>query len=495
MSELILVVDDDPVQRRLLEGILDKLGYKAMSVDGGQEALDTLSSEKGKKIKAVILDLVMPDVDGIAVLNGMAADNHPQPVIIQTAQGGVETAVNAMRAGAVDFVVKPAAPQRLQVSLQNALKMGALTGEIKRITKKRLGKLTVKEIISSSPSMDSVKQIVTKAAKSNIPVLVEGESGVGKEMIARAIQGMSGRSDKKLVTVNCGALPENLVESILFGHEKGAFTGASEKHAGKFQEAHGGTLFLDEVGELAPDIQVKLLRAIQEGEVDPVGSTKSVKVDIRIVSATNRNLLEEVRNGNFREDLYYRLSVFPMTIPPLRERKEDIPELVRHFVARLSVEENKVINGISKNAMDLLTNYHWPGNIRQLENTIFRAVVLCESDELDVCDFPQLQAGPATEQVQGLPKVAETPPMDTPIATPHQSAPPANLGADEGLGLLTFEGEVISLEEAESRVIEFAMDRYDGKMSEIARRLGIGRSTLYRKMRHYGLEAHEVMED
>jgi len=490
MSELILVVDDDPVQRRLMQGILEKLGYKTQSADGGQAALDALSGEKGKKVKAVILDLVMPEVDGIAVLNAMAIEKLPQPVIIQTAQGGVETAVSAMRAGAVDFVVKPASPQRLKVSLQNALKMGALTGEIKRITKRRMGKLTVKEIISSSPSMDSVKEIAKKAAQSNIPVLIEGESGVGKEMIARAIQGMSGRSDKKLITVNCGALPENLVESILFGHEKGAFTGASEKHIGKFQEAHGGTLFLDEVGELAPDIQVKLLRAIQEGEVDPVGSTKSVKVDIRIVSATNRNLLDEVRNGNFREDLYYRLSVFPMTIPPLRDRKEDIPELVRHFIARFAAEEGRNINGITADAQNLLGSYHWPGNIRQLENTIFRAVVLSDSDELTVNEFPQLcvNSGAST---QGIPLSVEAPSMTTPIGAMARSAPPSSLGADEGLGLLTFEGEIISLEDAESRVIEFAMDRYEGKMSEIARRLGIGRSTLYRKMRHYGLEADE----
>ncbi|MDJ0613638.1 MAG: sigma-54 dependent transcriptional regulator [Rhizobiaceae bacterium] len=494
MSELVLVVDDDPVQRRLLEGILGKLGYKTLSVDGGQAALDALSSEKGKKIKAVILDLVMPEVDGTAVLNAMAVEKLPQPVIVQTAQGGVETAVNAMRAGAVDFVVKPASPQRLKVSLQNALKMGALTGEIKRITKKRMGKLTVKEIISSSPSMEAVKQIVSKAAQSNIPVLIEGESGVGKEMIARAIQGMSGRSDQNLVTVNCGALPENLVESILFGHEKGAFTGASDKHIGKFQEAHGGTLFLDEVGELPLDIQVKLLRAIQEGEIDPVGSVKPVKVDIRLISATNKNLLDEVRNGNFREDLYYRLSVFPMTLPPLRDRKEDIPELVRHFIARFAAEEGRKINGISTEALEMVCEYHWPGNIRQLENTIFRAVVLSETDELTVDEFPQLQTH-VKNSIISLPRVSNVPSMTTPMPNGKQGVHSSSLGADEGLGLLTFEGEVISLEEAESRVIEFAMDRYDGKMSEIARRLGIGRSTLYRKMRHYGLESDDAAEE
>ncbi|MEM7290911.1 MAG: sigma-54 dependent transcriptional regulator, partial [Pseudomonadota bacterium] len=347
MSETILVVDDEPVQRRLLQASLEKLGYKPHCVDGGQAALDALNGKHGDKIRAVILDLVMPEIDGLAVLKAMSAQGLQQPVIVQTAQGGVETAVTAMRAGAVDFVVKPAAPKRLKTAIQNALKLGALEKTIlTRKKRKPSNAVTASEIVSASPNMETVKQIASRAAKSNIPVLVEGESGVGKEMIARAIQGMSNRSDKPLVTVNCGALPENLVESILFGHEKGAFTGASDKHVGKFQEANGGTLFLDEVGELPLDIQVKLLRAIQEGEVDPIGSVKPAKVDIRLVSATNKNLLAEVEKGNFREDLYYRLSVLPMTIPPLRERREDIPALVEHFITKISQEEDrKDING------------------------------------------------------------------------------------------------------------------------------------------------------
>ncbi len=341
MPNKVLVVDDEPVQRRLLEATLQKLGFDPICVENGNEALDALEGKNGHRIKAVILDLVMPEMDGMAVLEAMSSRKLSQPVIVQTAQGGVETAVNAMRAGAVDFVVKPAAPQRLKTSLHNAMHMEALQGEIKRIKRSATGKLTVDEIISSSANMERVKSIAKKAAQSSIPVLIEGESGVGKELIARAVQGMSDRSSRNLVTVNCGALPENLVESILFGHEKGAFTGASDKHLGKFQEAHGGTLFLDEIGELPADIQVKLLRALQEGEIDPVGSSKPVKVDFRLVSATNRDLMQEVKAGNFREDLYYRLNVLPITVPPLRERREDIPELLRHFIARIATEEGR----------------------------------------------------------------------------------------------------------------------------------------------------------
>jgi len=303
MAELILIVDDDPIQRRILDGMVTKMGHKALLAEGGEEALRILAGKDAGRISLIFLDLIMPDMDGMAVLEAMAAKNINIPTIVQTAQGGIETAVEAMRAGAFDFVIKPVSPERAKVSINNALKVGALEGELKRISKVKSGSLTFDDIISASPNMEKVIRIGEKSAQSNIPVLIEGESGVGKEMIARAIQGVSERRSKSFVTVNCGALPENLVESILFGHEKGSFTGASEKHIGKFEEANGGTLFLDEVGELPLEVQVKLLRAIQEGEIDPVGGKKSVKVDFRLISATNRNLIEEVKVGNFREDL------------------------------------------------------------------------------------------------------------------------------------------------------------------------------------------------
>ena len=496
MADHVLVVDDDPVQRRLLEGMLDKLGYKTVMAESGEVALEKLSGKKGNQISSVVLDLVMPGMDGMAVLEEMKNAKLRQPVIVQTAQGSVETAVNAMRAGATDFVIKPAAPQRLHVSLQNALKINALQGEIKRINKSTSGKLTIDEIISASPNMDKVKDVACRASNSNIPVLIEGESGVGKEMIARAIQGMSERASKSFVTVNCGALPENLVESILFGHEKGAFTGASDKHLGKFQEANGGTLFLDEVGELPLDIQVKLLRAIQEGEIDPVGSSKPVKVDIRIVSATNRNLIEEVKAGNFREDLYYRLNVLPLTVPPLRERREDIPALLRHFVARIAAEEGRPnIKSVDQQALAMLCAYDWPGNIRQLENAVFRAVVLCDGDELGVNEFPQVAMETNMPLPSVLPEITP-PPMATSVdSMPIEVEPSVEethaMPAHEGLLLVDHDGDVISLENAECQIIRFAIDKYEGRMSTVAKKLGIGRSTLYRKLREYGLEEVE----
>ncbi len=417
MAELILIVDDEPVQRRLLEATIQKFGYRTMTADGGTSAIEALTGKHASRITAIVLDVMMPDMDGIEVLEAMRKKGLKQPVIVQTAKGGVETAVNAMRAGAVDFVMKPAAPERLKVSLKNALKLDALKGEIKRINRASTGKLTFKEIISASPNMERVKKIATKAAESNIPVLIEGESGVGKEMIARAIQGMSDRASKSFVTVNCGALPENLAESILFGHEKGAFTGATDKHLGKFQEADGGTLFLDEVGELPLELQVKLLRAIQEGEVDPVGASKPVKVNFRLISATNRNLIDEVNEGNFREDLYYRLSVLPLMVPPLRDRREDIPELVRHFVARIGAEEGRNISSVDQGTMETLCAFDWPGNIRQLENAVFRAVVLSESDELGMEEFPQIassgNAGSSHEGNTG--KLASPAPAASPV--------------------------------------------------------------------------------
>src|SRR6266702_7750641 len=278
-----------------------------------------------------------------------------------------------------------------QVSLRNALAASALQGELLRLKRSRTGTLTFKDIITKSPRMHAVLRTAQKAAGSAIPVLIEGQSGVGKELIARAIHGSSSRRTKPFIAVNCGAIPDNLVESILLGHEKGAFTGATDRHIGKFVEASGGTLFLDEVSELPPAAQVKLLRAIQENEVEPVGARKPVRVDVRIISATNRDLITDVMQGRFREDLFYRLHVFPINVPALAERPEDIPELARHFLARFSAEESKRVTGISAEALSLLCTHRWPGNVRQLENAVFRAVVLAEGNEVGVAEFPQIK--------------------------------------------------------------------------------------------------------
>jgi len=499
MSQRVLIVDDEPVQRRILEEVVKRAGFTAETVDSGDAALAKLE-KPDNRIAIVLLDLIMPGMDGYELLEQMKRLPTRPPVIVMTAHGSIDTAINAMRAGAVDFVVKPVSPERLEVSMKNALKIEALGAEITRIKKKSTGTLTFDDLVMSGEAMAKVVSLGRRAADSNIPVLIEGESGVGKELIARAIQGESERAGRPFVIVNCGAIPENLVESILFGHEKGAFTGATDKRIGKFQEADGGTLFLDEVGELPLDAQVKLLRALQEGEVDPVGSKRPVKVDFRLISATNRDMIQRVKDGLFREDLYYRLNVFPVWVPPLRDRLEDAPALAHHFVARFAAEEGKRVDGLAPDAKELVRQYPWPGNVRQLENAVFRAVVLADGPLLTAAEFPQIAA-----HVEGFkPQVPAAP---EPMLSSEAFDGPAMIGIDDllprtmsvssseangndavGIPAMTASGEVRSLDDMEADMIRLALGRYRGHMTEVAKRLGIGRSTLYRKMRDYGLE-------
>jgi DNA-binding NtrC family response regulator len=489
MSEVVLIVDDDPVQRRLLEAMVQRFGYQAIVAEGGDSAVTLLTGPDKPRIDGVVLDLVMPDLDGLGVLARMRDAGLTIPVIVQTAHGGIDNVVSAMRAGATDFVVKPASVERLQVSLRNALATKALAGELQRLKRRQDGTLTIADIVTRAAAMQPVLKAAEKAAASFIPVLIEGESGVGKELVARAIHGSGTRRAKPFVAVNCGALPENLVESILFGHEKGAFTGATEKHTGKFVEADGGTLFLDEVGELPGPAQVKLLRALQEGEVEPVGGRKSVKVDVRIVSATNRDLIADVKAGRFREDLFYRLHVFPISVPPLRTRHDDIPELARHFLTRIAAEEGKRVRGISAQAMALLAAYRWPGNVRQLENAVFRAVVLADSDQIGVDEFPQIAAQISSDALAVQPLIEPSPAMvaswPEPDGTAGRDASPHT--ATQSLSLTDPHGDVRPLDDIERDTIRFAISHYRGQMSEVARRLRIGRSTLYRKLEGLGL--------
>jgi DNA-binding NtrC family response regulator len=505
MAETILIVDDDPVQRRLVESMLRRFGYEALAVEGGDAALKRLLAADLSRIDAVVLDLVMPDLDGLGVLARLRESGVSIPVIVQTAHGGIDNVISAMRAGAADFVVKPVGPERLQVSLRNALAANALETEFKRLKRSRSGTLTFKDVITRSPRMQAALRTAQKAAASDIPVLIEGESGVGKELIARAIHGSGARRSKPFVAVNCGAIPENLVESTLFGHERGAFTGATERHVGKFLEASGGTLFLDEIGELPLTAQVKLLRAIQEGEVDSVGGRKPIQVDVRLISASNRSLLTAVQEGRFREDLFYRLHVFPILVPPLREHPEDIPDLVRHFLARFTAEEGKRIRAVSAAAMSLLCGQAWPGNVRQLENAVFRAVVLAESDEIGIAEFPQVAAQSTkldASQTPGAPLM-----LDAPAARPvsaltiEEFEPAASLSpgvsaefAHGALRVLDGNGDIRPLAEVESELIRLAIAHYDGQMSEVARKLRIGRSTLYRRLKELGLEGGDLRE-
>src|SRR6266478_4157321 len=487
MAATILIADDDPVQRRLVENMVQKCGYEAIVADGGDAAIAMLTGPDAAAIDAIVLDLVIPGLDGMGVLAKIREAGLNIPVIVQTAHGGIDNVVSAMRAGAHDFVVKPVGIERLQVSLRNALNTSALKGELQRVRHSREGRLTFADIITRSETMAGVLRMARKAATSTIPVLIEGESGVGKEMVARAIHGTGERSAKPFVAVNCGAIPDNLLESILFGHEKGAFTGATERHMGKFVEASGGTLFLDEVGELPLAAQVKLLRALQEGAVEAVGGRKPVKVDVRIISATNRKLLDRVKGGQFREDLFYRLHVLPLTIPSLRSRREDIPHLLRHFLVRFCAEENRPITGISGEAMAHLSHLEWPGNIRQLENAVYRAVVMSDGGQLDLADFPQVstQSPPMSEahSRHGEPLILGPGFHSTaPAMVSGNEIPIVPLPSAGTLAMLTTSGEMRPLEEMESEIIRFAISHYRGQMSEVARRLKIGRSTLYRKL-------------
>ncbi|MEZ5937973.1 MAG: sigma-54 dependent transcriptional regulator [Hyphomonadaceae bacterium] len=496
MAKTVLVVDDDPTQRRLLQAAAEKQGFRARVVDSGDKALEEASDPRNG-VDVVMLDLVMPGLSGMETLERLMERRPDLPVIVLTASGGIDTVVQAMRAGAIDFFVKPASPERIAISIRNALKMSDLKGEVKRLARKSGGSMGFDDMIAGAPAMKQVVRLGQRAAASNIPILILGESGVGKEVLARCIQGASERSGKPFISVNCGAIPENLVESILFGHEKGSFTGAVDKKLGKFVEADQGTLFLDEVGELPLDIQVKLLRVLQEGEVDAVGARRPTKVDVRIISATNRDLAQLVQEGRFREDLYYRLNVFPIEAPPLRQRKEDLPSLIDHFISRFNAEEGKAVPGVAPDTMTMLQTYDWPGNVRQLENSIFRAIVLSEGGELKRDDFPQI-ASLMPESVKPVEAPPTAEPSDEqpadPVAPDSSGAETPVAANDQPVLITDPRGELRTLEEIERDLIQFAIDHYSGHMSEVARKLGIGRSTLYRKVREYDLKVRDDLE-
>jgi len=488
MGKTILIVDDDPTQRRLLQAVIEKSGFSTLQADNGDTALDMALGADGKNIHVMLLDLIMPGRNGMDTLTELASKRPELPVIVLTGKGTIDTVVKAMQMGARDFVVKPAAPERIIVSIRNALAMKTLVGEVKRLKKTNVGGLRFEDLIGNAGTMRTVVAMGERGAKANIPILITGESGVGKEVIARAIQGASERSDRPFITVNCGAIAENLVESILFGHEKGSFTGANSKHLGKFQEANTGTLFLDEIGELPLEMQVKLLRVLQEGEVDPIGSKRTVPVNVRIISATNRDLSEAVKNGNFREDLFYRLNVFPIAVPPLRERAEDIPALTEHFIKRFNVQEKMNVVGAESETIELLKHYEWKGNVRQLENTIFRAMILSDGHTLKPQDFPQISGLMPTmikSKTEG-PLSSLVSQMDVNVNSDlHKDS-------DLSVTFLDVEGHLRTLEDIERDLIQFAIENYSGHMSEIARRLGIGRSTLYRKVREHELDVESV---
>ncbi|MEO1492724.1 MAG: sigma-54 dependent transcriptional regulator [Pseudomonadota bacterium] len=479
MNKHILVADDDPQQRRYLCAVLSASGYTVTAVEDGQPAVDAMVAGGPDQPDLALLDIQMPGMDGMTVVTNVRARDVRIPILMLTADGSVTRAVEAMRAGADDFLIKPAGPERLDTSIRNALKMSDLSTEVRRLARTEENRLSFEELIAIAAPMRDAIAMARRAARSEIPILIEGESGSGKEIFARAIHGSSDRAGKPFIAVNCGALPAQLVESILFGHEKGAFTGATERRAGKFQDADGGTLFLDEVGELPLDSQVKLLRAIQTGEIDPVGASQSVSVNIRLISATNRDLSTMIDGGTFREDLFYRLGVFPLHLPPLRERREDIPGLARMFLKRFATAEGAPVDSFSQAALEAIAHAPWPGNVRQLENTIHRAVVMAEGLQIRPSDLVGL----------GKPGDVALDPVhtDSPAAglhgTPHMAGHIAN-------PFVTEDGHIRRLFDIEADAIAKALTLYRGRMSETARRLGIGRSTLYRKIEELQIDKH-----
>ena len=451
MKKRILIIDDEPSIRKVLAAHLTHDGYEVETASDGGEGISKIDSAQ---FHAVVTDLKMPNIGGLEVLH-WSSRNHPGlPVIIITAHGTVDTAVEAIKLGAHDYVTKPFDRDELKLIIRKAVQTEEASARDLAPAK---GKF---EIVGQTPGMTKIYDLIEKVAKSPTTILITGESGTGKELVAKALHDQSDRADKAFISVNCGAIPETLFESELFGHEKGAFTGAINARPGRFELADGGTLFLDEVGELPLDMQVKLLRALQERTFERVGGVKPVQVDVRLIASTNRNLEEEVRLGTFRQDLFYRLNVIPIQLPPLRTRKQDIPLLVEHFIGRFNERLDRAVT-ISPEAMEALIGWNWPGNIRELENVMERSVLLCDSQCIQASDLPEIGEMAAGEASEGLPSDVE------------------ELGLKEYVRAHT-----AMLERAR---IQKVLEAEENNVTRAAKQLGISRKSLQTKMKEYGL--------
>ena len=451
MKAIILIVDDDESHRGMLKMLLKGWGYATEEAKSGEEAIERC---KEKNYDAILSDIRMAEKDdGIKAMRLILEGNPAIPVIMMTGYSSVETAVEALRFGAYDYLMKPLDFDELKLTLSRALEHSRLKVENKLLREA----IADKNILGRSGVMKELMNLINTVAPSDATVLITGESGTGKELVARALQEAGSRSEKPFVTINCAALSESLLESELFGHERGAFTGADRRREGRFVQANDGTLFLDEIGELPLKLQAKLLRVLQHGEIQRVGSDVSFTVNVRVIAATNRDLKKEVEEGRFREDLYYRLNVIGIEVPPLRRRKEDIPLLASAFLQRFAQKNSKEIKGISPQAMDMLSRYNWPGNVRELENAMERAVILCQGTYVSERELPIS----VREAVQ------------------------SNLSSNEKNNA---EAKVMPLEEVERQTILSTLRAVDDNKSEAARRLGITRATLHNKLRRYGYE-------
>jgi two-component system NtrC family response regulator len=447
----ILVVDDEAAQRELVGGFLAKQGHEVALAGNGEDALARV---RASQLDLILSDCKMPGISGPDLLRQVKAINPEIPVLLVTAYGAVETAVEAMKGGAADYLLKPLDLEELLVRIDRAAEQVRLRRSVLELRTQLVERHRLAGIIGESGRMQEVLALVSRVAPSDATVLIRGESGTGKELIARAIHFNSPRAEKPLVTLNCAAIPEQLLESELFGHEKGAFTGATAQRRGRFETADGGTIFLDEIGDLSPALQVKLLRVLQEREFERLGSSRSITVDVRVLAATHRNLEEALKAGTFREDLYYRLNVVTIQIPPLRERREDIPPLLEHFLEKFAKKNRQPVPGLTAAARDALLKYEYPGNVRELENMVERAVLLCRGSVIDLEDLPAT-ARPGSRD---------------PDATPAGPLPDV-------------------LEAIERQAIRAALARHDGVQTRAADELGISERVLRYKMKKYRIES------
>lgn len=460
----VVVIDDDPQMRSLLIDHLELNNYTIKSFDDGLGAMKFLLSNdtEASQVELVLTDIRMPEVDGLTVLRQLKPQRPDLPIIIMTAHASVETAVEGLRKGAFDYIVKPFKLSEISHAVERAINYGRLQRQNKTLASELKKNWTKKEIIGKSSAIQEIFDVIDRVASAQSNILINGESGTGKEVVAKAIHNQSPRAKKPFIAINCTAIPETLLESELFGHAKGAFTGAHERKKGLFEEAEGGTLFLDEIGDLDMALQAKLLRVLQERKIKPVGDNQMKDINVRIIAATHKDLKKAIKEGNFREDLFFRLSVIPIVVPPLRYRQEDIPLLAQHFLNKYSVINNKLVTGFSTDALQKLMSMPWPGNVRELENLIERLVVFTRNSAIQASEIPN----------------------------------PDEKGHESFYGEATQDSP--TLEDLEKRYIQTVFEKTGGRKEKAAQILGINRRTLYRKLKEYNMaigeeeaEAHE----
>ena len=468
-QRLLMLIDDEPAQSRLITALAGREGWRTLVVRDAETAIATLGTRQGMQLSAIILDQWVPGDQACTLIAELKSRRPALPILMLTTSASPILAVEAMRAGATDYLIKPVAPERLMQALRAATTLGSPRDELAPLTEKMPGKPDFDAMIGAAPTFRAALAVAAKAARGHNHVLIEGESGTGKEMLVRAIHAASPRSKAAMRMINIGAMPPNAIESVLFGHEKGAFPGAFERHIGAMQHCDGGTLVLDEIDRLPLPVQERLAEAMSRGDVRPIGARHSFRIDLRVIAASNLPLQDLVTGGHFLPELHQAMAQVTVALPPLRERSQDIAALARHFLARIGEQPGLRRLSIADSALSLLSAYDWPGNVRQLQTVLFRAAVFCDGDGLTAEDFPQLST------MLGV---------DQPVTPGNQA-----VHGSPGVQLYGSDGNLRPLEEIEADVIRLAIGHYRGRMTEVARRLGIGRSTLYRKLSDLGIDS------